>query len=82
MYLVLHMTKRETQLKQFKDRNCYRRVRSIQARQNRKKKGEKGREEGSSSRERERREGLKVRVSPRVSAMLLTTRLLMTLTNS
>lgn len=78
MYLVLHMTKRETQLKQFKDRNCYRRVRSIQARQNRKKKGE----EGSSSRERERREGLKVRVSPRVSAMLLTTRLLMTLTNS
>lgn len=76
MYLVLHVTKRETQLKQFKDRKGYRRVRSTQARQRRKKKGE----EGSSSRERERR-GTE-RVSPRVSAMLLTTRLLMTLTNS
>lgn len=53
MYLVLHVTKRETQLKQFKDRKGYRRVRSIQARQRKKKKGE----EGSSSRERERRRG-------------------------
>ena len=80
--ILPYKTKRETQLKQFKDRKCYWRERSIQARQNRKKKGEKGREEGSSSRERERRKGLKVRVSPRLSAMLLTTRLLMTLTNS
>lgn len=55
MYLVLHVAKRETQLKQFKDRKGYQRVRNIQARQRRKKKGEKGREEGSSIRERGRR---------------------------